>query len=208
MVKNIIRSFLLFSLMLTFSLGTTVNAKSLDTKSTNIKELSGKYNLKDIEKSSIPSNITPMEFKNVEEADKFLSKVKSESAARNLKVKEQKSKLSLSSETVQLNMFTTLSTSSSSQAKRVSYDGLGSTWLKVYYTYSGSIFYSCSQVTAYCSGVTMGYDYVVNHSESSIIDGGRTLAASVDGITSYYLLIDGIVKIAQESDSYYAEFYL
>lgn len=209
MFKNLIKSFLLFSLVLTFVLGTTVNAKSLDSKATNIKELSKKYNLKDINKSNIPSTITPLEFKSVEEADKFISKIKIESSTRNLNVKEKKSNFLLSPEIVQpTNMLTTLSTSTGSQAKKVSYDGLGYQWIKVYYTYSGSIFYSCTKVNSYCTGVTIAYDYTVTNTDSQIIDGGRTLAASVDGTTKYYFLISGVVKVYESSDSYYAEFTL
>ena len=214
MKKNIKHLLTCLSLLIGISVVSTSVKAAPNTMS--LKDLDAKYGLKTISAKDVPSNVKPMEFKSVADADAYLSKHIQEINNQNKIIQSKVNNLNVNKNT---NTNTTLNSNrvlsllsaslNSSQTKEVNnVDGI--TWynMTVTYGYSGSTFDSCNSINTYIAGWTAGYTYTQQSSYSNIIDGGRTLAASANGVETDYLLINGGIQIGNVPRSLYGEFYL
>ncbi len=196
--KSFKKLFTTITMLLTVSLLTTSAFAAVPTQSKQLDALSQKYNLRDIKASELPANVKPIEFKTVAEAEAFLEKVNDKN---NIQVSVQPAINANSTTDVTTNAVSSYPVGS--QTLVVSWWLFG--WLNhtATYTYGwdydngNNIFIECLSTSSSMSGLNPGvtYQQAEDSSWSYITDNGKTLKAGFTGLLTYYLVIEGTVKI-------------
>lgn len=197
------------SLFVVASVGISpIAASASTTDNKEVKNLEAKYNLSSISIKDIPSDVKPLKFDSVEEADKYIQQFKEKSEAlsngtvADVQLANKSSKIADSTPKMML------ASTTGYQEKKVETTGISSIWIGVSYTYSGSSFGKCTGVNSFITGFTTGVKYTHDYGTSSIIDGGRTLHAAINGTETLYIIVNGIGDIYTQKIYDTADFYL
>jgi len=212
-----VKVLLFLTLLITFQILITTPVYA-NSKNITLDSISQKYNLKDVDTTNLPEGIKPIEFKSYQELAAFLEKVKRQNDIEEEKVKkliaDRKIKNLLVGSSLTQAIDTNLASNNiGSQTKLVSSSGTFSYYMSVSYYYSynytfnKNVFTGCRSIYTFISGFSPFVDYQQYDSWYSILDSGRTLACTAKGITSYYIFIEGVLKVYQYDKTLYGEFY-
>lgn len=190
--------------------GTISSFATSDAKnSEKLNEISKKYELKDVKVSDIPEGIIPLKFDSAEELDKYLESLKANK-------KEEKPLIikNTNNDFQANNNFQALASSypTGSQSQKLSSFVTGSWNMSVTYTYDPDMkpkrFVSCSNISIYMSGITIGTNWKKIDDDFTLLDGRRTLYAKEWGVAEHYIILEGTGKIFEEPRTFDAYFYL
>lgn len=171
-------------IILSFTIFTSIGSANNDDK---LKNLCQKYNLKDIDKA--PNGITPIKFESIEEAEKFINKMKNarlENKVQDIRNSSEIEAMSIGSRSVSTTIGFLLYLN-----------------LYVQYTYlydparACNYYASVNSVTTGITGLTLGFDWRPNSTASygNITNNGLNLSAHGEGWLDCYLLIEGLIKL-------------
>lgn len=171
-----------------------------------LEQVSEKYALKDIEASSIPENIQPIVFNDVNELDAFLAEIQNQTVELKQRpaedIKDAETESTIQPMTIQTDY----------QQKRVANWSYGGMDMFVRYQYNDSVspyrFTTCNTIITTFSGVYTGCQWQQLDSWYSLLDNNRTLSATAYGHLTYYLIVGGEKKIYETNATVNGEFYL
>jgi len=200
-VKSITVSMFLVVIMIMTPLSAFASQSGNRSNAAALNALCKNYNLRDGKLSQIPANVKPIKFNSVAEADAFLANIYKDSSLRPYNSSVQS--------------FSSASSTSypvGTQSKKVKFWLFG--WIKEYVTYHYkwdssqrcNVYVDCMEVNSGMSGLTPGITYDQVSSWSNITNKGKTLQAGVLGHLTYYLLIDGVIKIGDAYQSFSYKF--
>lgn len=189
-----------FLLLLSVFLFSSATSAFASTISPQLETLIKEYNLEVVEQ--FPDGVTPVEYESVAEAEKALANIKN-NAELSVEMADINTEKAQNSDTNQaLDGITPLANGSQ---KYTHITPPFTRNLDVYYTYhwngQRNLFSSCTKISSYITGITLGFTWTQTGSTHSIMDGGRTLYARANAKLDHYLIIEGVGTIFTTKES-------